>query len=273
MIESVEVRNSQGSSLTLPLGDDMGGYSVQKIEGLDPVQATLVSSNFATMDGAQYQNSRRETRNIKLTLGYSPDYINTTVSSLRNTLYAYFMPKSTVTLTFNTDDGLSVDISGVVETFEHDRFAQDEPAVISIINFDPDFIDPEPVVVEGTTVSTDDMTLLTYSGTVSTGIEFILSANRLVDKFSIYHQPPDGTLRTLDFTLPVISGDSLTIGTVPGNKHVILSDGSTPNSVLYGMTPYSDWITLLPGDNYFRVYAEGAAVPFDISYYNRYGAL
>jgi hypothetical protein len=110
MLTKVEVRASQGGFISLPLDDASSGYIVQSVEGLDPVKATLVSSSFAQQDGSKYQSSRRESRNIKLTLGLEPDWVNDTVRSLRSRLYSTFMPKNAVDMTFLMSDGLEVGI-------------------------------------------------------------------------------------------------------------------------------------------------------------------
>lgn len=273
MLTMVQVTNSQGSLLNLPLEDISGGLIVEEITGLDPVKATLVSSSFAGFDGSQYHSSRRENRNITMRLGLEPDYVTTSVQDLRRRVYSFFMPKTEVKLRFIMSDGFMVDIFGRVESCETAHFTQ-EPAVdISLLCFDPDFVDPTPVVVNGSTTSDTTETLISYIGSVETGIELVLNVDRTLTEFTFYHRPPDGTLRTLDFAAPLQAGDVLTINTVPGSKTVTLNRSGTNSSILYGVSPQSNWIELIPGDNYIRVYAEGAAIPYSITYANRYGGL
>jgi hypothetical protein len=274
MITKVEVRNAQGDLMTLTLEETSTGVVVQSIEGLDPVKATLVSSSFAQLDGSQYQSSRRESRNLKFQLGLEPDYVDIfDVRTLRNQLYGFFMPKTPVDLRFFLPGGLDVDISGRVESFETAIFSR-EPAVdVSILCFDPDFYDATPVVVAGNTTSTTTETTITYDGTVETGIIFTLNVNRTLDEFTIYHTPPDDQLRMLDFAAPLVSGDVLTISTVPGSKGATLTHLGSNSSILYGVSPQSKWIELMPGDNKIRVYATGAAVPYTIEYTDKYGGL
>lgn len=273
MLESVQIRTPQGSLLTLPLEDVSDGLVLEDILGLDPVKATLVSSSFAQQDGAQYHSSRRETRNLVLKFGFEADIANTTIRALRQRLYEYLMPKSEVDLRFIDSDGSVVRIDGRVETCETDLFSQEPRVNSSILCFDPDFRELTPETITGTTVNTSTETLVMYEGTVETGIEFQLNVNRALSAFTIYHRPPDGTLRSLDFAASLISGDVLNISTVPGAKSLTLTRAATTSSILYGMSPQSSWIELAPGDNYLRVYATGAAVPFEIEYTNRYGGL
>lgn len=273
MINLIEVRTSQGSLLGLPLDDVSNGLVVEEVGGLDPVKATLVSSSFAQQDGEQYQSARRERRDITIKVGLEADFVETTVRDLRKRIYSYFMPKSQVDLTFHMADGLDANIHGVVESCESALFAQEPVMDISIACFNPDFYESDSVVVDGTTVSTDVETLLTYDGTVETGITFVLSPQRDLTEFTFYHRPPDGSLRSLEFASPILAGDVLTISTIPGSKSAMLSSSSQDGSVLYGVSPQSNWIELRQGDNYIRVYAEGEPIPFTIEYTNKYGGL
>lgn len=279
MLTKLEARTRQGSLLSLPLEDNEQGFLVEGLEGLDPVKATLVSSSFANMDGAQYHSSRREPRNILLTLGLDTDNSVGTVRDIRKLLYGFFMPKSEVTLRFHLVEGegpldyLDLDILARVESMETPQFVQ-EPAVdISLMCYDPDFRDIVPVRI--TDVSTAGLTELThtYPGTVETGIEFVLRPDRNVSAFTVYHRPPDGTFRTMEFTAPLVAGDVLRINTVRGAKTVTRTRSGVDTSLLYALSPQSNWLEFQPGVNNYRVYAEGAPVPFEINYTTRYGGL
>ena len=276
MLEKVEVLTEQGVLLTLPLQDISQGYSVQNIDGLDPVKATIVSSTFGQMDGEQYQSSRREKRNIIITLGYEPDYVSGTMQDLRKKLYSFFMPKSKVLLRFFQTGEPVVQIYGRVESFDSAKFSREPTAVISIINFDPDFYDPTPVILSGNTTASTVETSHVYPGSVESGILFRLLVNRNdLTEFTIYHRPPDDTLRSLDFATatPLQTGDVLSISTIPGNKFVTLTRGGVDTSFLFGVSPQSNWISFFPGSNKFRIYAEGAGIPYQIEYTTKYGGL
>lgn len=273
MLNMLEARTNQGTLLSLPLGDISDGFILTDVKGLDPVKATLVSSSFAERDGAQYHSSRREPRNIKLQIEFEPNYISSSVRSLRQRLYVFFMPKSEVNLRFYDSSGLTVNISGRVESFETPLFTKDPVVDISIICFDPDFIDMDSIDLSGNTTSTTTETTIVYDGTTETGIQFVLNLNRSLSEFTIYHKPPDGTIRSLDFSASLISGDVLTISTVSGSKGVKLTRSGVSSSLLYGISPQSNWIEFMRGDNKIRVYAVGAPIPFTLTYINRYGGL
>lgn len=273
MLTAVEVRTGTGDLLSLSLQDVVSGYIVQDVQGLDPVKATLVSSSFANMDGEQYHSARREARNIVLKIGLEPDYVHDTVQDLRRGLYDYFMPKALVNLRFVLSDGLQLDIQGRVETFETELFSKDPEVSISVMCFDPDFFDATAVVFSGNTTATTTETKITYDGSTDAGVLFQLNVNRTLSTFTIYHRDPSGTLRSMDFSTALVNGDIVKISTVTGNKYARKTTSGTETSVLYAVSPQSYWLKLQPGDNYIRVYATGAAIPFTLTYNERYGGL
>lgn len=273
MLEKVEVRSDLGGLLTLSLQDISNGLVVEDIDGLDPVRAVIVSSSFAQMDGEQYQASRREKRNMVIKLKYEPIPGVHTVKGLRNELYKFFMPKSNVSLRFYMVGAPPVDISGRVEDFDSPLFAREPKATITVLAHDPDFVELTPIVVAGSTTDLSTEFLIDYEGTVETGIKFQLNVNRTLDEFVIHHRPAAGSNRMLQFSAPLLAADVLDISTVPGSKSARLTRAGSTSSLLYGISPQSNWIELFPGENYLRVFAEGAAVPFTIEYTNKYGGL
>ena len=273
MITNLEVRSAQGVLLNFPLDDITDGFAVADIEGLDPVPATIVSSSFARIDGTQYQSARREDRNIVLKLDYEPDYASSDVRTLRNKLYGFFMPKSIVMLRFISDDMPDVEITGRVESFNSPLFTADPRATISIMCNDPDFHELANTTFGGNTVSTTEEIAHTYQGTVETGFLFRMILNRTLSEFSINQRSFDGVTRSLEFQYPLLSGDILEISSVTGSKGAQLIRGGLGSSVLYGVSPYSDWVNLYPGVNNIRIAAAGAAIPWTIEYLPKYGGL
>jgi hypothetical protein len=273
MITLIEARTPQGGLLSLSLEDVYSGIIVEDVEGLGPVKATIVSSNFSTMDGAQYQSSRREARNIVIKLELKPDFLLDSVSDLRDKLYGFFMPKTQVSLRFHKSNGLVVDISGRVESCEAPLFTSEPKVNVSIICFDPDFLSIAPVELSGSSVAANVDTLVDYDGTVETGLIFVMNVDRSLTEFTLYNRPPDDIVRKLDIAASLLAGDILTISTISGAKHITLTRSGVNSSLLYAMPSQSNWLEFFPGNNYFRAQAEGAAVPYEISYITRYGGL
>ncbi|QPX62490.1 minor tail protein [Arthrobacter phage Truckee] len=272
MLYKVEIVNAHGETLVLPLGDYSNGYLVKPIDGLDPVKANIVSSSFANIDGEQHQSSRREARNILMKLGLKMGQAGS-VGSLRAQLMRFFMPKAKIRLSFFREDGPDVYIDGVVETFNCPQFVKEPEATISIMCHRPDFIDP--VIYDVSDVTTFDVNEreVIYEGSVETGFEFRLFVDRSISQFVIYQRSSDETINQMLFAEPLIAGDVLTISTVAGNKHATLTRNGSDSSLLYGVSPDSSWLNLFPGPNYIRVYAEGAAIPYTITYNSKVGGL
>ncbi len=273
MLTKVEVDNLQGGTLSLPLQNPTSGFYVKEIEGLDPVKASIVTSSFAQLDGSQFQNSSRDNRNIILTIGIEPYYGASTVRELRSALYAFFMPKTTVSLGFFEDGVHFVDIQGVVESCEAAIFSKDPEVVVSIVCFNPNFVAPDSVTVTGNTVSGDTEQTIAYEGTIETGFLFSIAVNRTISDFTIYNRRPSGEVRQFPFSASLIADDVVEISTQARQKSAVLTRASADSSILYAVDPHAIWLNLWPGDNFIRVLTSGAAIPWSIEYTPKYGGL
>lgn len=271
MLTMVTAQSPQAGILALPLQDSSAGYSVKDIQGLDPVKATLVSTQLAQMDGAQLHNARREPRNIIMKLGLEPDYVSTSVASLRKALYGYFMPKSKVTLGFYFDEVLTGLTDAIVETADNSMFSADPEVTVSLISYDPDFLAPDPVIVNANTVNSNATVTISYPGTSDTGIIFTVTFPVTASAIRIYNTRPDNVLQSVDIFGSFLANDQLIIDTNPGSKSVTVIRAGNRIPALYYMLP-STWIALQGGDNKFRAYYTGASpLPYTVQYTTRYG--
>lgn len=274
MLRGFQATSTRGGTLELLLGDISKGYVIKSIDGLDPVKANIVSSSSANEDGEQYQAARREKRNIIIKIGLDGDFVVGGVRKLRRDLYAQFFPKSETALRFLSDDEGPLDISGRVESFEAPLFTEEPEATISILCFNPDFVDPTNVIETGfSNWTTPTRQSIEYDGDVETGFLLRINIDRAVTSVGIYSTPLDGVDRKMDITGSFINGDTLEISTIAGEKRVYLIRGGVASSVLYGLSSFSDWINLYPGVNQFRVAIEGAAIPYSLIYTTKYGGL
>lgn len=273
MLTVVEATNILGSTLRLPLLDTSKGYSVREIDGLGPVAATLTSSSLAQVDGTQAQNARRESRNITMKLGFTPDFVNTTVQSLRSVLYDYFMTKALVDLNFYIDDVLTMVTSGQVETFDNPLFTADPEADISILCYDPDFYGPAPLTLSSSTRSDTNTSLITYTGNSEAGLIFTLNVNRALTDFWITLQRPDNQRQKMEITGSFVAGDVITIDTRPGSKAVTLMRSGISSSILAGFDETGTWLSFQKGPNQFGAFAAGAGIPYTMVYTTQFGAL
>lgn len=274
MLTQVDITNSRSNTLQLPLMDASNGYAVRDIEGLDPVKATLTSSSIAQLDGAQPQNARRDIRNITMKIGLSPDYIANTVDSLRSGLYDYLMPKSNIDLSFYKDGVVYAVVSGQVESFDNTMFSADPEVDISIICYNPDFSAPAQVSTDLNTTNGTDTNTFTYTGTSDTGVIFTLSIDRTATSFTLYNTAPDNTVQVMAVNGSFVTGDVVTINTIPGSRVVTLTRGGITTSVLFYLDPTSTWITFQKGDNDFRAfYNDVTPIPYTLAYTPLFGGI
>lgn len=279
MLTKLDVDDKQGHTMSFPLQDSSAGYTIKSIDGLDPVKATITSSSFAQLDGSQQQSARRENRNIIVSIGMEPYSGGSTVRALRTALYAYFMPKAFLIFKFYEDDVLTATIEGQVESCEAPLFSKDPELKVSVICFDPAFQAPTPTVVNGNTVSTSTEQMIDYPGTIEVGYDFQLNINRTIaagSGFTIYNRRPGGTVAQMDIICPVAlaAGDVIKISTKARAKTAtLIKSGGATSSYMYAVSGQASWAPLYPGNNYFRVYCPGAAIPFTVTYTTKYGGL
>lgn len=272
-LQQLDITNSRGAVLSLQMEQDESSYQINSIDGLDPGKATLVSSSSASQDGETYQSGKRPARNIKLKLDFDPDFSPKSYSELRNDLYTWFMPKSRITLRFFLSTGLYVDIDGVVESMDSPLFSDDPDATISIMCYNPDFVDGRLASLPGFTVNDTTATTIDYPGTVEAGTVLTLNLNRAASGFSIYNVDEGAKLQQLDFSGDLLTGDTVIVSSLQGNKGITRVRAGVSSSILYGRSSQSSWINLAEGVNEFRVYAIGDPIPYTLEYAVRYGGL
>lgn len=278
MLRQVDIVTSSGDELSLILGDTSSGIILAGIQGLDPVKATLTSTNFAMRDGTQHQAARREPRDIVMQMRLDSRYGGGSVAEIRRELYRVFMPKNELHLVFHQDDGPSVETWGHVEDIQAPMFTKDPGLGVSIHCNDPDLIDPTPRTSTGEGYS-GSMHLIDveYEGSVASGIEFEIdiSGSGSGSGFVLQQVTPRGDTRRLIFSASLQNLDTIEINTHPGQKDVNVRRGGTSTSILYGIDPQSQWPMLEPGTNKVGVQVTGGTYQsyYEFDYYNRYGGL
>lgn len=274
-LQSVSIIGPNGETLNLTLQDQNSSYFVKEILGLDPVNATIASTSFGTVDGAQYVSSRLEARNIVLTLGFNPDYSTTNIAKLRTALYRKMLPKLPVTLIFTSDDAPQVKTLGRIETFESPSFTKDPEARISVLCFDPDFYSTTVTNVNmssNTNAGTNDT--IVYSGAAPTGFKLFLYPNRSISAVNLYVANSYNEVSYLAFSGPLLANDVVEISTIPGEKGVWLTRSpAAKTSVLYYLGVISSWPRLTPGNNLMRVFTDAPVIPCKLEYTEKYGGL
>ena len=261
---SLKVENDRGNTLELTNNPN---YTVYKIEGLNPPQATINSSVNTTTDGSSINSVRLENRNIVIYMTIEGD-----VEANRINLYKYFPVKKRIKLYFKnyTRD---IYIEGNVELIECDLFTNKQIAQISIICPKPYFKDVQNLIttfgdvssmfefpfsisktgIEISGVTTNQRRSIINTGDIETGVIIKLFSTGTVVNPVIYDVLKRTQLK-LNFTM--LASDTIVINTNVGEKSIeIIRDGVTYNAMGY-MAQNSDWFILEAGDNVFTYDAD-----------------
>lgn len=254
---------------------------IRNINGLNPVTASVNTTPYGSVDGESYSGSNLGKRNILLTLGLNPNWVDQTMESLRHQLYKYFMTKQKVRLTFFSDVLPTTSIVGYVESCEPNIFSRDPEMQVSIICPEPDFVSVTPKVVTGVLLDVDEggaTTTIVYEGTVPTGfvvkVENPPGASIATGRIEIDIAYPTPTIFVLN---PATVDDNhyVEISSVRGNKYarnVTISPFAIAN-VLKNVTQASKWPVLEPGENNVIVMAQEPGELWTLTYSERFGGL
>jgi hypothetical protein len=297
MLTQVDVVGSRFREPVLSLGGfypNQNPIRIRDISGLGPVEANIITAD-SVHDGVLYQGSNIGKRNIVLKLGLNPIRADQTMSSLRQMLYRYFLPKAWCKFRFYSDDMPTVEIEGYVEDFEPNIFSKDPEIQISVICPQPDFVGIDRQTYTGVDIP-ETIQMFTYDGTVDTGfeinIDMIAPINNSVAKngtviTETQHQRirvgPAGGFYSNFQTLLVGASNHyyLRLSTMKNRKkieYVRRSDGLVINQ-LANKVKDTSWPLIRPGINYLGVHRYKSRVETQVPknwtlwFYNRYGGL
>jgi hypothetical protein len=282
VISRMELYSRQPSASPLPLGGFMPSDDpvfVRNIDGLGPVKADINTTELASGRDELFQNSKSGKRNIVITLGLNPDWVDQTMSSLRHLLYRYLIPTQWCKLRFIMDDLPTCDIEGYVESFDPNMFSEDPEIQVSIICPKPDFVDVDATVYTGVV---DDGTAefeFNYEGDVDTGYELRVEASDVNvaynGGFTIKSVAWD-TEQILTVTPVIVDLTKyFKMSSLKGNKRLqtIQASSGAITNLLAKMSDDSVWPVLLPGENVFSIAAEETGQIWTLAYFNRFGGL
>lgn len=251
------VENEKGEQLELTHNE---AYDVIKIEGLGPPPAAINNTKISGIDGAKFNNSKVEVRNLVIYLN-----IKSPVEENRQLLYDYFHVKRKVKIYFKNQNR-DVYIEGYIETFENDLFENLQQPQISIICPEPfwkaiddllvEFSDdislfefPFAIEEEGIELSriNFETTKVINNGSVETGIvvELYATTDQILNPI-IYNKTAQ-TFFKLNFDM--YKGDLIIINTVQGQKSVTLMRNNVVTNIIGNRESGSSWIQLIPGAN------------------------
>jgi len=286
MITQLEVFTPRVTVPPLPIVDGSPAndpIQIRNIDGLGPVTAQINTEQYGSLDGEFYTGGFTGKRNIVLTLGFNPDWSTQTIESLRQIVYAYFMPKTQVKLRFTSTHMAQVDTDGYVESCEPNIFSKDPEMQVSIICPNPAFYGSSVTVIPGETLALPDglPTEIDYLGTLPTG--FVLSVTPTDDAPSmasgevrIVNDDGIGTPDIFIVTGVKVDGTKyFQASSEQGNKYVrqIDTPSGVETSILGQQAPGSIWMMLNNGVNLFRVMSDLPGQAWTMQYYAKYGGI
>jgi len=283
VITRLEVFSASESAPELQLGNlalaNSDPVQIRDIDGLGPVKANINTTALASGRGEVLQGTTTGKRNIVLSLGLNPDWAAQTMSSLRQLLYAYFLPEAWCKLRFFSDHLPVVDIEGYVESFEPNIFSQDPEIQVSIVCPKPDFIEADATYLSGVVDTGEEEHVFDYLGTVPTGFEMRVESSAenvaYTGNLAVIVKSPTVPQTFEVDPITIDATRNFKLSTVRNHKrvqNVTTSDGTVLNR-LSAMTDVSVWPELKPGENALTVAAAEAGQTWTLAYFNRYGGL
>lgn len=261
---TLKIENRFGDILELTHNKN---YAVTKVEGLNPPKGRINTASIAGMNGALFNSSKVETRNLLITvLPQEP------VERNRLALYKYAQIAQWCKI-YYSNGSTSVKIEGYVEAIEGSLFSRPQSFQISIVCPQPYFESlqtvyddissviglfefPFAIPAEGTEfgiIRRELVSIIQNRGHVETGLTITITARGEVINPVIHCNSTGGSFG-LNMTLA--EHDMIVINTNSGMRSVKLVSGATETNVINLVTPNAEWFTLTPGENIFSYEAE-----------------
>lgn len=285
MIQSLIVTNYLGNKTRYNFGEvePESGFIVTKIDGMGPVKANVNTAHSAVADGDTITSTRLSGRNLVIEGLFTSA---STIEEARLKSYKYFPIGKRVTVQIVTENRIG-ETTGIVESNEPDIFSQHEKFQISIICESPFFKDVGPSgisetmfagiesefefpftnnsitenLIEFSQIVTKKTNTVHYAGDSETGVLITVHALGEVGDIDIYniqtreHMKIDMSKLQAQTGSGMVSGDTIEINTVRGERSVTLIRGGHKTNVLNILGKHPDWFTLSKGDNLFTFVA------------------
>ena len=271
---TAKIENANGEIMTLT-GNE-AAYQITNITGLDPPAAQVNSSTAVGLDGALFNSSKLNTRNVVITIR-----INGDVEANRLELYRYFKTKERCRFYFQNDT-LNVYIDGYINNFTCGIFSAKETAQISIICLYPYFSS----MTENRVAFENAVSLFNFPFSINIGNPVAFSNLNTDGKIEVYNESDETgaiieitvknaieSIKLLDansgnaFSLYYLfqPNDNIIIDTAPGQKSITLIRGIETINLFSALQRGSVFFQLRPGSNIFMWYANDVINSQDIS--------
>lgn len=278
-----KIENVKNDILTLT--QDETNYQVMSITGLNPPNAQINNSTIAGLDGAKFNSSKLQPRNIVITLK-----INGDIEANRINLYKYFATKEWCKFYYENEHR-NVYIDCYVETFECDLFTNNEIAQISLICPNPYFKDMEEIIddiskalaafefpfahgskgatnpdvpkdtstdnaIEFSTIDTSKITNIYNDSESETGLIIEIDILGSINSIQI---KDTRTGDTFDLEYDFLEDDKIVIDTNKGQKSIKLIRNAITSNLFSAVRKGSTFFQLSIGDNFFGYTADDGA--------------
>lgn len=270
---NVVLENKKGEQLTFSQNSP---FTITEIQGLNPPEATINTSEVALIDGAKYNSAKVNMR--QLMIAFAIQY-----SASANRLQVYNVLKSKQWIRFYyTGDYRDVYIDGYIQSIDIAYFEMKQVVTCTILCPQPYFNKAQQIINELTTIvnafhfpfaSTSEPQLVfgyyeeassvtvVNDGDVACGMTIELYARNAVSNPKIFNYV------TQDFfglTYSMQAGDLITIDTRQGQKSVTLLRNGTETNIFNAVMKNSTWLQLDPDENTF-VYEVGTGKSYNLS--------
>ena len=251
-------------------------FTITEIEGLNPPDATINTSETALMDGAKFNSSKLNMRNINVAFA-----IEYQAAKNRLEVFKVLKSKQWVKMSY-IGQYRQVFIEGYIESIDISYFEMKQIVTCSILCPSPYFKDAQMIVNELLNVvgafhfpfaSTEDPELvfsyintdigvvIQNDGDIDCGMIIELYAKYAVSNPKIFNYI---TREYIGLNFDMQQSDLITIDTRQGQKSVTLLRGGVESNIFNSVIPGSTWLQLSANGDTF-VYEVGTGSAGDLS--------
>lgn len=250
---SVIFENQNGDQLSFGMGSP---FTITEIQGLNPPDATINTSQIALIDGAKYNSGKVNMRqlNIAFAIEYSASYN-------RIAVFNVLKSKQQVRM-YYTGDYRSVYIDGYIQSINVDYFAMKQIVTVSILCPSPFFREAQVIVNELKNIisafhfpfasteapqlvfgyfSNDVGVTIENQGDVETGLIIELYARSPITNPKIFNYI---TQEFIGLNYSMQTADLITIDTNKGQKTATLLRNGVETNIFNYVMPNSTWLQL-----------------------------
>ena len=271
---NLKLENKAGDYLTF---NQNSPFTISEIEGLNPPDATINTSQIAMVDGAKFNSAKVNMRTINIAFA-----IEKQAAKNRIEVYKVLKSKQWIRLYYE-GDYRKVYIDGYISNIDVDHFAMKQIVTCSILCPSPFFSDAQnmvnsllrsikmfhfpfystetPMITFGKVYNEIGVSI-ENNGDVETGIIIILYARSAVSNPKIYDYVKR---KYFGLKINMVAGDQITIDTRLGEKTVTLLRNGVKTNIFNSITNGSEWLQLdAHGSTYVHEVETGNASNVDL---------